>query len=157
MSHKRERDGYSGYTDVVLRRELKKRKYRVNGRNREEMILLLEEDDKTQSVIRWATPQLEHQGQANLLREGEGEEGGEGDATPNHRDEREDLWEDVDPPNQGANGMGAEERDSPRPLMRRNLPLKTTGMQGGRGHRGYWARRRDDQLKKSLKSGEKDD
>ena len=92
VSHKRERDGYSGYTDVVLRRELKKRKYRVNGRNREEMILLLEEDDKTQSVIRWAAPQLEHQGQANLLREGEGEEGGEGDAPPQITEMRERIF-----------------------------------------------------------------
>ena len=62
VTSKREREGYSGYTDIVLKREMKKKRYKLSERSREEIITLLEEDDRMQKVIRWAAPQMEHQG-----------------------------------------------------------------------------------------------
>ena len=62
VTSKREREGYSGYTDIVLKREMKKKRYKLSERSREEVITLLAEDDRMQKVIRWAAPQMEHQG-----------------------------------------------------------------------------------------------
>ena len=66
-SHKEEEGRYSDHTDSDLRKEMKKRKFKGSGRSREKIILLLEEDDKTQRVINWANQPLEHLGQAELL------------------------------------------------------------------------------------------
>ena len=102
VTSKREREGYSGYTDIVLKREMKKKRYKLSERSREEIITLLEEDDRMQKVIRWAAPQMEHQGQANFPGRGEWEDGGrEGDTVQIQRDREEDLWKDVEPTKQG--------------------------------------------------------
>ena len=81
-------------------------------------------------------------------------EGGR-DATPTRSEGDEDQWEDVDQMNQGADGMGAEEGGSPTLSMRRSSPLKDTGRKGGRGRRGFWVMKREEQLKKRIKAKQK--
>ena len=46
-----EEDPYTYNLDREFREELKKRKFWITGRKREEMILLLKEDDKRQRKI----------------------------------------------------------------------------------------------------------
>ena len=94
---------------------------------------------------------LMHRDQKNLLRGNEGMEGGERGASPTRSEGDEDQWEDVNQGNQGADGMGAEEGGSPRLSMRRPSPLKDTRRLGGRGKRGFWVMKREEQLKKRLK------
>ena len=70
-------------------------------------------------------------------------EKGGGNVVTNTREDEEDQWEDVDSMNLISNGRRAEEGTETRP---------STGRPGGRGRRGYWVRRREDQLKKSIKA-----
>ena len=75
----------------------------------------------------------------------EEEEGG--DAMPVNREGEEDQWEDVDTGNQGDNGMKVGEGSSPGSCVGRS---RGSGRLGGRGRRGFWVKRREDQLKKRL-------
>ena len=131
-----------------MRREMRRRKFKLRGRLREDIILLLEEDDKTQGKIVWGQQHTVHQEQ-QCLTSGGGEEEGGGDATPNTGEDEEDLWEEVEPNNLVANGIEAE-GTGPRPSIGRKSPLRDTGRLGGRGRRGYWVRRKGELLKKSL-------
>ena len=79
----------------------------------------------------------------------EEEEGG--DSPTNTGEDEEDLWVDVDPTNLGADGNGAEEGTVTRPNIGRQSPLRDLGRLGGRGRRGFWVRRREEQLNKSKK------
>ena len=130
---------------------MRKRKFKVRGRTREEIIKLLEDDDRMQGRIIWETPKHnQNQVQCSVLRGVDGgleEEEEGGDAKPTNRDEEEDQWEDVDPGNQGDNGMKVGEKTSPESCVGRS---RDPGRQGGRGRRGFWVRRREDQLKKRL-------
>ena len=142
---------YDGLSDIVLRRELKRRKYKARGKMRKDIILLLEEDDKTQERIVWEPQRPVHQVQQYLTRGGGEEEGG-GDATPNTGEDEEDLWEEVEPGSLIADGMKAEEGTDTRPSIGRKSPLGGSGRLTGRGRRGFWVRRKEELLKKSLKS-----
>ena len=66
--------------------------------------------------------------------------------------QEEDLdWVDVIPAG-GATGREAGGRPEPEPRLGRNSPLRDTGRtQGGRGKRGFWARKREKQMGTKVK------
>ena len=51
--HPKRHKGLSDLSDSELREEMKRRRYKGRGRSREEIILLLEEDSRTQRHITW--------------------------------------------------------------------------------------------------------
>ena len=116
-------------------------------------IYIVEDDDRTQEMIGRDTAQHRlDQAQSNLLGGVEGVlEGEGGGAMPRYRDDEEDQWEEVEPANQGDNGMKVEEGSSPGSCVRRP---GGSGRPGGRGRRGFWVKRREEQLNKRLKVSE---
>ena len=54
---------------------------------------------------------------------------------------------DINPTERGADGREARGRTGPKPRLGRTSPSKDTGrLQGGRGKRGFWVRKREKQL-----------
>ena len=151
-----EEDPYTYQLDRELREELKRRMFRVSGRKREEMILLLKEDDRTQGKIVMGIKHKGGQGGGKHLRErdkGKQEEEREEDATPVPREEEEDNWVDMKPADQGANGKRTEGAASTKQSLRRTSPLKCPGRLKGRKGRGAWMGRKEDLIKGRTKSG----
>ena len=146
---------YSHITDKELREELKSRRFKVKGRGREEMIILLEEDNRNQKKLVLSQGHWRGQGGRHQIRGEEGgrEEGkGGGDTTPNTGEEGEDNWVDVDPPELTDNGRGTEEAACPNEGLRRISPSKNLGRLRGQGRRGYWVGRRAQQIQGRMKS-----
>ena len=155
-----ERGEYSHITDKELRDDLRRRRFKVKGRKREEMILLLEEDDKNQRKLVLTEGHWRGQGGSQQIRGvlGEGEEGKRGgDTTPSTGEDGEDFWVDVNPQDQTDNGRGTEEVDSPNEGLRRNSPLKHLGRLRGQGRRGYWVGKRAQQVLGRIKSTRRGD
>ena len=78
------------------------------------------------------------------------EEGGEPKPPP-ALEGGDQEWEDIIPMEEAA-GREAGGRSEQKPRMGRFSPLKDTGrLQGGRGKRGYWVRRKEAQMGSKVK------
>ena len=90
--------GISDLSDIVLKEEMKRRKYKVRGKSRGEIILLLEEDSRTQRQINWVKGDNGEvkchriRGMEEVVEEGKGDGGAQGCS----KEEEEAEWEDVE-------------------------------------------------------------
>ena len=148
---------YNHIIDSALREELRRRLFKVRGRSRSEMILLLEEDDRNQMKIVLGNQCMGIWGQAGNLKgvnSGVKEEKREEDTKPLTGEDEEDNWVDVKPLEGEANGRGTEGAASPKQSLGRQSPVSKPGRPGGRKGRGYWVRRKGELLKGRIKSAE---
>ena len=149
---------YNEWEEEELKKEMRIRKFKVGGKKRkkEEMIRLLEEDDRGQKRIVWGRSRKEGDIVSTNTNSGgreigvKEEEGGEPKPPP-VCEGGDPEWEDIIPVEE-ANGREAGGRPEPKPRLGRTSPLKDTGrLQGGRGKRGYWVRRKEMQIGSKVK------
>ena len=136
---------------------MRKRRFKVRGRTRERMIFLLEEDNKTQKVIAWEKEDTGGGEMGNQLRGENGEvkeEEGAMRTLAVSGEDGEAEWVDVEPQDQIDNGNETEETASPKQSLRRLTPKKDPGRLRGKGRRGYWIGRLQQQKKGRIKSAE---
>ena len=124
---------------------MRRKRFKVRGRTRKEMILLLEEDSKSQTVIGWRKEDAGGGDMGHQLREETRrmkEEGGAENAQATSREEEEAQWVDCEPSDQRGDGREVEEAARPLLDLRRpSSPSKDLGRLRGKGKRGYWVGR----------------
>ena len=122
----------------------------MGGRKKkEDLIKLLEEDDRGQRRITWWRGNMEEDNVSGSHISGvsggggEEEEGGETQPAPG-MEEEDPEWVDILPGGKEASGSETVGRPSRRPKPGRTSPSKGVGrLQGGQGKRGFWMRRKE--------------
>ena len=114
---------------------MRKRRLKVKGRSREEIILLIEEDDRTQRKIGWTSGVKGEKVKGSLTSVLEGK------VMVGSGEDEEAEWVDVEHTGGGGAGREAKEETNTKQDLRKPSPVKYTGRLRGKGVRGYWVGR----------------
>ena len=124
----------------------------MGRRSKDEMVNLLVEEDKKQCKIVWGTKNMEEEeSKGDHIRGGGSrswkEEEGARDAGDQPGEEDESEWVDIPPTDQEDNGSETQGEPSQETKLRMPTPHKVMRRtQGGRGTRGFWVKRREEQV-----------
>ena len=125
----------------------------MKGKAKDEIVLLLLEEDRTQPKIGWGNQREEGDTIVSNSRGGGGGEEGRG-GEPNQIQvmAEEDNWEDIQEEDEEDKPSGKETASETSPKAQGKVKLVSPRHQGRQGGRGYWVKKREAQIMGRTKS-----